>query len=120
MTRNEAYVALEDAYLTGDAADRLAAEYAYLLAVLAPVGEWRARTPAAEGAPTILEQVAALVPDHLPAGPAPSLRDTLHALDLAFAEWQVETAAWQRWQARQLAVLTTRLLAVVDGHGSDH
>lgn len=112
MNRNEAYAALADAYLMGDPTEMLAAEYAYLLAVLTPVTEWQARTPQREGAETILELIATLLPDHLPNGSAPSLRDTLHALDNAFAEWQVESTAWQRWQARQVAALTATLDAI--------
>jgi len=112
MSPQEAYTALADAYLMGDPADMLAAEYTYLVALLAPVTEWQARTPPSQEHPTILEMIATLLPDQLPDGAAPSLRDTLHALDLAFAGWQAESAAWQRWQARQLAVLTTTIEAV--------
>lgn len=106
MNRNDAYAALADAYLMADTADILAAEYAYLLAILEPVTEWQARTFPVGAGKTLLEIVAVLLPEHLPGGAAPSLSDTLHALDIAFAEWQGESAAWQRWQARQLAVLS--------------
>jgi hypothetical protein len=109
MTRSEAYAALADAYLSGDPAEMLAAEYTYLLAVLTPLTEWRARTPVSEGQPTILERIATLLPDQLPEGPAPSLSDSLHALDIAFAGWQAENEAWQRWQARQLAAFTATI-----------
>jgi hypothetical protein len=109
MTRSEAYATLADAYLAGDSAEILAAEYTYLLAVLTPLTEWRARTPVSEGEPTILERMASLLPDQLPEGPAPSLSDSLHALDIAFAGWQAENEAWQRWQARQLAAFTTTI-----------
>jgi hypothetical protein len=111
MTRPDAYAALTDAYMMGDPADILAAEYAYLLAVLAPVTEWQARNAKIEEQPTLLDLLAAFLPDHFPHGAAPSLRDTLYALDLAFAEWQAESGAWQRWQARQVAVLTATIEA---------
>jgi hypothetical protein len=109
MSPGEAYSALSDAYIGGDPADILAAEYAYLLTLLAPITEWRARNPYRDGEPTLLERLAAMVPEQLPDGPAPTLRDTLHALDIAFATWQAESAAWQRWQARVLAALSAKL-----------
>lgn len=113
MNRNDAYAALADAYLMGDPAEMLAAEYTYLIAVLAPITEWQARTPPSPRHPTLLEMIATLIPDQLPDGAAPSLRDTLHALDLAFAEWQTESMAWQRWQARQLAILSSDILTLI-------
>lgn len=109
MNPNDAYAALEDAYLMGEASEILAAEYAYLVAILTPITEWQARTPKSSELPSLLEQIARFLPEQLPDGAAPSLRDTLHALDLAFAEWQSESNAWQRWQARRLAALTATL-----------
>ena len=96
-------------YLEGNAPDLLAAEYQRLVVIAGRFSEHEARTPRAPGAPTVLELLSSLARDLLPHGPAPSLSDSLHALDAAYAAWQAEEEPFQRVQARRLAYVLGQL-----------
>ena len=113
MEIQEAFALLNDAYLSGEADEILAAEYTCLLALLLPLTEWEARHQLYETLPSILEIVAGLIPHQLPDGAAPSLSDTLYALDIAFADWQADDSPSRRWQARLIGTVTSQIVLLI-------
>ncbi len=92
-----------DRWAEGEASAILEVEYWQVVQALRRFSEREAKQRPAPNTPNALEIAALLAVEELPNGPAPSLSDTLHALDRAFAVWQAEDAPYQRLQTRRLA-----------------
>jgi hypothetical protein len=91
-----------DRWAEGEASAILEVEYWQVVQALRRFSEREAKQRPAPNTPNALEIAAGLAVEELPNGPAPSLSDTLHALDRTFASWQAEDAPYQRLQARRL------------------
>ncbi len=92
-----------DAYLLDDSLAMMEAEFLQLVRVARSFSERAARQRPAPSAPSAVEIISSLARELLPNGPAPSLSDALHALDLLYAAWQGESEPFRRAQARRLA-----------------
>ncbi|HEX8683018.1 MAG TPA: hypothetical protein VF707_11935 [Ardenticatenaceae bacterium] len=91
-----------DRWAEGEASAMLEVEYWRVVQALRRFSEREAKQRPAPHAPNALEIAARLAVEELSNGPAPSLSDTLHALDRTFASWQAEDAPYQRLQTRRL------------------
>jgi hypothetical protein len=98
-----------DRWAEGEGSAMLEVEYWQVVQMLQGFSERDARQHAAPGLPSVLELASELAVEELPNGPAPSLSDTLHALDRAFAGWQAESEPFQRTQARRLVLCLGQL-----------
>lgn len=98
-----------DRWAAGEGREMLEVEYWQVVQALRQFSERQARQQPAPGLPSVLELASELAAEALPNGPAPSLSDTLHALDRVFAGWQAESEPFQRVQARRLVLALGKL-----------